>query len=357
MKPLVFRVIRTFHAWLGVTLALLLLISSCTGSVLVWKNQIVSLSLPAPDIEFEPTPQNLAPLAEAIEDRYDNTEIGQIAFPTSSFPYAKVSLADTRYAYFDTEGNLLDEWTQNERWEEWLYDLHHRLLLENLGLTIVGLMGIAAMTLLIAGVITFWPLRSGFKQGILLSGSARLALLRTHRNLGIIEALPLLLTLVTGVILAFPDQVETLMLDPFRGEDYSMDFTDDIDDISGEHTGDWLPAMERALAVFPDSQIRTAQVPSIFSPYRILGMQQKGALNPTGMSKVYIYAEQGWMEFRIDAQNQHLSERLYNTAYPLHTGKMDSLVFKLVLTLSGMVVAVLSSLGLISFIKKYLKTR
>ena len=30
----------------------------------------------------------------------------------------KVRLADTRYAYLDINGDLVEEWTQNERWEE-----------------------------------------------------------------------------------------------------------------------------------------------------------------------------------------------------------------------------------------------
>ena len=39
-----------------------------------------------------------------------------------------------------------------------------------------------------------------------------------------IEALPLLMTLITGAVMAFPTQAEFYLLEPFRGDDYSLDF-------------------------------------------------------------------------------------------------------------------------------------
>jgi uncharacterized iron-regulated membrane protein len=277
----------------------------------------------------------------------------QIQFPTVDFPLTKVTLSDTRYVYLDTHNNILDQWVQNERWEEWLYDLHHRLLLEDLGLKIVGFTAITMIVLLFAGVIAFWPMRRGLRLGFWPKTAARPGLQSSHRNIGIVEALPLLMTLITGATLAFPDQSQQLLLEPFRGEEYSLDFAEDLDTISGAGAGDWLPAMERALATFPGSQIRTAQVPNDYSPYRIIGLQQPGSLHPVGLSKVYIEANGGWMDIRIDDQAQHISERIYNLGYPLHTGRFNNIFYKIVLSTSGILVAILSSLGLVSFIKQF----
>ena len=58
------------------------------------------------------------------------------------------------------------------------------------------------------------------------------------------------------------------------------------------------------------------------------------------------------MDIRIDDQVQHVSERLYNLGYPLHTGRFDNFYYKILLSISGVLVATLSSLGLISFIKQ-----
>jgi uncharacterized iron-regulated membrane protein len=348
-----FRFFRTIHAWGGAALALLILLASVTGSILVWKNEFVKMALVEPGMTFDTTPQALAALATSVQEQFAANDIYLIQFPTQEFPLAKVTLADDRYAYLDTSGKILDQWVLNERWEEWLYDLHHRLLLGNTGLTIVGYSAMTMILLLVAGIITFWPMRRGFRHGFWPKNTARSSLQAAHRNIGIVEALPFLLTLVTGAILAFPEQSQKLLLEPFRGEAYSLDFAENLDTITGAGTGDWLPAIERALATFPGSRIRTAQVPNDYSPYRVIGLQQPGALNPTGASKVYIEATEGWMDIRIDDQAQLLSERLYNLAYPLHTGRFDNLLYKVLLTLSGLLVATLSSLGLISFIKQY----
>tara|TARA_R110000824_G_scaffold401796_1_gene616741 strand:+ start:6453 stop:7523 length:1071 start_codon:yes stop_codon:yes gene_type:complete len=353
MQSWVFKVFRFIHAWGGITIALLLLLSSITGSLLVWKNEYVLLSFPDAQREFSATPEFYAELASRVEEQFNNNEIAQLTFPTADFPLAKVALSDARYAYLDLDGNILDQWVQNDRFEEWLYDLHHRLLLDDLGLTIVGLMGMAMSILVLAGIISFLPFRRSFRQGFWPKGTSRTTLLVSHRNIGIIEALPLLMTLVTGAVLAFPEQGERYLLEPFRGDEYSMDFSDNIDGLSGDNSGDWLPVIQRSLDSFPGASVRSAELPNDFSPYRIIGMQQAGELHPEGLSKIYIEAEGGWMDLRIDAQNQHVSERLYNTAYPLHTGKFDNLFYKLLLTLSGLLVSTLSVVGIFSFFKKY----
>lgn len=347
----IFRAFRLFHAWAGALLASLIIIASVTGVLLVWKPDYVRLTTPASHVDFQPTPENLAALATTVESRYDSNEIVLIEFPTRQFPLTKVRLADTRYAYLDINGDLVEEWTQNERWEEWLYDLHHRLLMGDIGLTIVGSLAMAYVVLLVAGLISFWPLRRGIKLGFLPQGLTRAHLIISHRNLGLLAVLPLLLVLITAIVLAFPGEAEELLLQPFRGDEYSLDFAENLDTISGGNSGDWLPALERASAAFPSSEIRTAQVPNSYSPYRIIGLQQPGDLHPLGLSRVYIEAEGGWMDIRIDPKAQHVSERIYNLAFPLHTGRFDNLAYKIYLTLSGLLIIIVASLGLFSFFK------
>lgn len=357
MNKTVFKVIRTLHAWGGVTLALLLLLVSLTGSLLVWKQDYLRWVFPQARAVFNPTPEALAQIAVAAEAQLGRDNIAQIEFATEDFALTKVSLADNGFAFLDTQGRLIGRWALNERWEDWLYDLHHRLLLENLGLTIVGLAGLAMVVLVFAGVVAFWPMRRGWRQGWLPKSTVRPQLLSSHRNIGIVEALPLLLTLITGVTLAFPEEAQELLLEPFRGADYSLDFSEHLDSISGAEAGAWLPALQRAAASFPGARIRSAQVANAQSSYRILGLQQPGELNPHGLSKVYIDARSGYMDVRIDSQAQRLSERLFNANYPLHTARLDNLPYKLLLTLSGLLVATLSMLGLVSFVKGQLPRR
>jgi uncharacterized iron-regulated membrane protein len=57
------------------------------------------------------------------------------------------------------------------------------------------------------------------------------------------------------------------------------------------------------------------------------------------------------MDVRMDMRIQQVSQRMYNAVYPLHTGRLDFLPYKILLTLSGLLAAVISSFGLTSFFK------
>jgi uncharacterized iron-regulated membrane protein len=351
-----FRFTRAVHGWGGALLALLVLSSSSTGTLLVWKQEYLWLTIPEARAAFDPSPEALAFIVEKIEAQFDPDEILQVQLATRDFALTKVTMFDTRYAYVDSQGYVVAEWFLNDRWEEWLYDLHHRLLLGNLGLSIVGFAAMAMLLLVIAGIITFWPLRSGFRFGFRLSSTARQHLLSTHRTVGIIEALPFCLTLATGIILAFPTQTEDLLLEPVRmTQEYSDALSLNVDNISGGDSGQWLPAMRRALATFPAGEIRSVQVANDASSYRIIGVKQPSEWHPDGLSRVYVEAAGGYMDVRFDATTLPLIERTYNTVYPLHTGKLDNLAYKLLLTLSGLLIAFLSTLGLVAFIKGKLR--
>src|SRR5690606_19300298 len=118
----------------------------------------------------------------------------------------------------------------------------------------------------------FWPMRRGFRHGFWPRSTARPHLRSAHRNVGIVEALPLLLTLTTAVVLAFPERIEELLLEPMRRtEEYSAALSENVDDVSGAGMGEWLPAMQRALDTFPAGEIRSVQVPNAFNSYRIIG--------------------------------------------------------------------------------------
>ena len=60
MPNILYRFIRTLHAWGGVTLALLLILTCVTGTLLVWKQEYVKFSTPQAQTDFVATPAALA---------------------------------------------------------------------------------------------------------------------------------------------------------------------------------------------------------------------------------------------------------------------------------------------------------
>jgi uncharacterized iron-regulated membrane protein len=345
--------VRTVHAWVGALFALYVLVISLTGTLLLWKPSYLWLTIPEARTLFEPTPESLAVIGADIEERFGDRQILQIQFPTEKLALTKVIMPDAAYAYVAADGTLIDEWIQNERWDEWLYDLHHRLLLEDLGLSLTGTAGLVLLPLVLLGAIAYWPLRRGFGQGLWPKSTARPFLLKAHRNIGILVALPCLLSLTTGVVLAFPDWFEGRLEPIRRTEAYSDAMLEGLDDIFGAGTGDWLPTLQRAQASFPKGTIRTASVPDAFSAYRVIGIQQRGDWHPQGRSQIYIDAPEGYMDVRIDSARLPAIERAYNAAYPLHTARLDALPYRLLLTASGIGLIAASLFGLLGFVRRF----
>ena len=332
-------------------LALLILLISLTGSALVWKKEYLWLTEPVSRSVVEITPELATTVASAAEAQFGN-EVLLLAFGYENLGLHKVYLPGSNYALLDNTGALVDQWHLNDRPEEWLYDLHHRLLLGNTGLTIAGVGALAMVLLVFAGLAVWWPARGQFNWRLWVAGWGRSNLLATHRNIGIVTALPACVLLITGAMLSFPTQTEELLLQDYqRSEAYSDLYTEELDELSGPEYGDWLSAFSRAQASFPGGTIRSVQPPAI-SSYRLIGMQQAGDWNQNGLSRVYIDADRGYMDMRLNAARLSTVAQVYNLNYPLHTAKADRLWYRLVVFMFGVGMCLLSFLGLVSFVKK-----
>lgn len=346
------RIARAVHGWVGALFTLYLLVISLSGTLLLWKQAYLWLSIPEARAEFEPAPEALASIAADIEARFGEQNILQIQFPTEELALTRVIMPEAHYAYVASDGTLIDEWVLNERWEEWLYDLHHRLLLGDSGLNLSGSAGLVLLVLVLLGLVAWWPLRRGFGHSLWPRSSARPFLLKAHRNIGILVVLPFLISLVTGILLAFPGWVDS-RLEPMRmTQEYSDAMMIGLDTVSGIGTGDWLPALQRAQASFPNGVIRTVTVPNDFMTYRVIGVQQDSDWHPLGKSQVYIDAPEGYMDVRIDGAALPIIERVLNTSYPLHSGRLN-LPYRFLMTVSGIGLVLLSAFGLLGFVGRF----
>jgi uncharacterized iron-regulated membrane protein len=356
------RLFRSLHAWGGFALSSLIIVISLTGSLLVWKKEFLLLTVPEARGAIELTPAAAAKVTQQAESLFGSDDILVLQFQSENTALTKVFLTDSQYAYLDKTGNLVDQWTLNERPEEWLYDLHHRLLLGNTGLLISGLAALVLLGLIIPGLIAWWPTRRGFSWRVFVRrtftwNAIRPNLLATHRNLGILSIFPIALLLITALLLSFPEQAQQILVAPHRMQDaYSDLYIETLDEISGRENGQLESSFQRAQSIMGGARIRSIQLPSgNYQAYNLIGLQREGDWHSGGLSRVYIYPESGTMDMTIDSSRLPTSEKLYNLSYPLHTGKVDSLIYRLFLTIIGASLFLLSALGLVSFIKKLSK--
>lgn len=347
----VFRIARAIHAWSGAVLALLLVVIGLTGALLVWKEDYLRLTLPAAREHFEPNAANITRVALGAERALGATNISLIYFPTETLGVGQATLTNGDLAYIDTRGALVARWHVGGRFEDWLFDLHHRLLLGDLGLTIAGLAGLAAAFLVLFGAIAFWPTRRGVRAGVTPRGVDRASLLASHRNIGLFAAAPVIIAVVAGVALAFPTQARNLMTRD--SEAAQADMIAGLDKLTGAQFAGWEAAITRAQAIFPRAVIRSAAWPGDGMPYRIIRFQQPGAWSRLGDSWVYIDAAEGFMDVKIDAARRGWGARLLETFYPIHTARMDNLLYKFYATAVGLALTALGAFGFGAFVQRF----
>jgi uncharacterized iron-regulated membrane protein len=348
---------RSVHAWGGFILALLILLISLTGSLLVWKKEYLWLTVPESRAPTQITAELAATVADAAQAHF-GLDVLLLQFGHENLALHKVYMPDSQYALLDNTGAIIDQWRLNDRPEEWLYDLHHRLLLGNTGLNIAGISALVMLLLVFFGLIAWWPSRKLFNWRLWISGWPRNKLLNTHRNIGIVAALPTCVLLLTGAVLSFPFQAQKLLLTDYHySQEYSDLYTVGLDGLNGTENGERLVAFKRALASFPEGAIRSVEPPSRMSGYRLIGMQQNAnEWHQSGLSRVYIAPDTGYMDMRLDAASLSMVEQLYNLSYPLHTAKADRLWYRVVVFIFGIAMCLLSFLGCVSFVKKLTKT-
>jgi uncharacterized iron-regulated membrane protein len=347
------RIARTIHAWAGAALSLLVVLVATTGALLVWKDDFLRLTIPAARVAFDPAPEALARIAEAAEAAFGVEAIAGVAFATEDLGLSTVTLLDQSMAYLDVDGNVVDAWTVGGRPEDWLFDLHHRLLLGTAGLWTVGFAGLAVVALVIAGLLAWIPARRAFRLGPWLRGTGRAELLLSHRNIGVVAAPFVAIAALTGAGLAFPDTTYELAFTRLRHDDsYGAAFFEGLDEATGPEVAGWEPALARAAASFPGAVIRGAAWPAASQGYRVIRLQRPGAWSRTGDSLVSIDGRSGAMDQRIDAAALPLEERLFNTLYPVHTAGLGSALYKVSVFLTGAALAALGLLGFWAFLRR-----
>lgn len=345
----VFSLARTIHGYAGVVLCLVLVIIGLSGALLVFKDDYLRATIPAARTAPDLSPAALASIAELADQRYGEVGVNVIVFAKPDFGLHKVYLHNGERVYLDSEGKPVDQWSDNGRIEDWLLDLHHRLLVGKVGVWIVGFVSVAGTLFLAAGVIAYWPTRRAFRRGLTIKSLARPELLTLHRNAGVVLAPMVGIALVTGAILTYPSTSKAIF-DVF-GANPSVP-PSPIADAAQDHT-DWAAGFEAATAAFPDAALRIAIWPRDDRPPSVR-MKQPQELHPNGRTLVAFSSLPGQPLATQDALNAGAGREAYNAVYPIHAGFVGGRLYDAILATTGIGIALLGAVGSFTFFRRLL---
>jgi uncharacterized iron-regulated membrane protein len=230
-----------------------------------------------------------------------------------------------------------------------LFDFHHHLFASDTGEIIIGVAALCGIFFVISGVFLWWRTRRTFAFRLWPKRMSRPAIVRQHRDLGVVVAPLLLLSLFTGAVMIFRP-VSAVLIGPSgtAAVDKALKPPKKRDAQLAERP-DWRGMIETARRRFPDGEFRIVSLPRGDSGMIMIRMKQPAEWLPNGRSTLWFAADTGQLVEARDALAQPASVQTYNLFYPLHAATVGGLAWRLAMTLSGLALALLGSLVVWTF--------
>jgi uncharacterized iron-regulated membrane protein len=331
------RTLSLLHRWAGGLIGLLLALIGLTGTILLWEGSWIGV--PG---AHDPLHENVPAIARMVESAAQSGRVERITFAGDEIGLHQIVYRDGSGAYLKQDGSTAAQWAdQRARPELWLFDLHHHLLSGETGETITGIAGIAGLLFVISGSILWWRTRRAFALKLLPRRIEPGAILRHHRDIGIVAAPLLLLSMTTGVLMVFGNVAATMI---------GPDAAPAIEVAASAPSGAAAEAaIVQAKARFPDALLRRVSLPREAGKPIAVRMRQPFEWTPNGRTQLNFDAATGRLLTVQDPARAGASAAVREKFYPLHTAKAGGVAMKLLMTISGLSLTLLGTLAVYGF--------
>lgn len=318
-----------------------------TGAILVHRDAWIALPHAA-DARVADPAALAAATARLMADPAARPQ--SILYASDGFGLLRLSYAKGAGAYADQSGAIVSRWnSQWERPELWLFDFHHHLFAGDTGEVVIGIAGLCGLFFVFSGVNLWWRMRRTFEFRLWPRRFTRPGIVRHHRDLGIVAAPLLLLSLYTGTVMIFRP-VAGVALGPGASAAVAKSLEPPKPlGVPLSDRVDWAAIVRGAHARFPDAEIRLLGLPRKDSGLISVRMRQPEEWLPNGRTMLWFAADSGRLVAARDARSFGWQVRGYNMLYPLHAAKVGGLGWRIAMTLSGLALAMLGSLATWSF--------
>jgi len=333
------KLLSFLHRWSGGLIGLLLAVLGLTGAILVWEGDWISLPH-----AHDPVVEVVAKLGQ-ISEREAAAGATRITFASDEISLHHVAREGGAGSYVAQDGATVASWSsQWERPELWLFDLHHHLFAGETGETVAGIAGIFGLLFVITGSILWWRSRRAFRWRLWPRKFQPGPIVAHHRDIGILIAPLLLVSFMTGIGMLFPSATR-LVLSPF-GKLEERAKPPEAEPATGPAPVGAMLA--KAKARFPAAELRRLSIPAKpGQPYSVR-MRQSFEWTPNGRTNLFFDGSGNLLKIENPAAAGRAAA-INETFYPVHTGKVGGLAWKLLMTISGLGLTLLGSLATWSF--------
>jgi len=337
--------LRRWHRWCGLAVVLFLLVAAVSGSLLVYKKELIRLLI---------TPQASLPVDYNIEQMAAQLD-AIIASSGAGPPFIKAPNLDEPYWALTTDGNtvLLSVVSlQAYRDNLWLLDalafvrrLHTELLTGLVGEALLLASGFGGLFLSVTGLMVWWPTRKSFRwHWVVPRPRPAQLLVHSHRHTGAAAAALLVLVIATGGVMLWQKLIWPL-LPPLA----VASLPDRLETGLAPPPSQLLLKASAAVADGWPTYIRLSDDDSATASVRF---RLPGEWHPNGRTSVTFDLATGQANVSERSDQAAPARRIVNQMYPLHSGYGMGWLYAALIFISGIAILWLGISGGVSYLKR-----
>ena len=348
-RSILHRSLFQLHLWAGLSLGIYALLIGVTGSVLVFREDIVHRISPEPVVGPSPANVSLQRMVEAIRSQRPGWNIWAIEAPRrAEAPWSSYLLqrgGPGQSVFVDANGRIVGQRQLEGTWFQLFERFHSNLLIRNGGRWYNGVAGLALAALSLTGLYLWWPTRGQWTSAfrIVRTSNWKGVVYDLHRVGGALTLAFTLMFCVTGAYFTWPAVYRNVIASvlPTKPKVAALK----VSQGSARQPLDSLLAA--AQRVVPDGVLlRVVEVSAVRQPVRVVfrhGFIEESfktsevAVDPISGSvlEVNTYAD------------RKAGDRLASFIGPLHTGHFSGLGVKILWASMGMVLPLMFITGVL----------
>ena len=340
------QLLDTLHRWTGGLIGLVLALMGLSGTILLHETSWITLPHSNDALRGD------LPTVVAATERLMATPGAQgIIYADERFGFHQLRLGKEAGAYASQSGEIVTRWaSQWERPELWIFDFHHHLFAGDSGEWVIGIAGLCGLFFVISGAILWWRTRKTFHLRLWPKRLSRPSIMWQHRDLGIIVAPLLLISIVTGTMMIFRPFALGVVA-PFGSVSEAAKALEPPKYKGGPlaEKPHFAAMLGEAHRRFPDAEFRILSLPRKPGDPISLRMKQPAEWLPNGRTTLAFDAATGELLGVRDALKLAPGAQAFNMAFPIHASKVGGWTWRILLTISGLALTMLGSLAVWTF--------
>lgn len=320
--------LRLIHRWIGLVVALPIVLVALSGGVLVFRDPYYRVQWPAvareaTAAEFAIQPQILTRIEE-----YFGESLRIIKFPRDGVNAFHVYLeADVEALVDPRDGSVIATWHWTDDPAAFLFELHAHLLMGAQGEVMNGYLALVLLFITLSGIVLWYPRRrAAFRLRYAAPRSvASAAMLKSHAATGVLLLPAVALFAATGAGLVFYETAGRLAARAF--DERVVEVPTASVAPAAAPRADWTAVLASARAALPESGPRMYYRGRGDNAVLTFRKSLPGEWHPNGRSYVLVDPYTAAVIQTIDARQQGAGTRLMHALYPVHAAKVGGVAF------------------------------